>query len=634
LATLQGLYDAHHPGAGDVVLIDTGTYEGRTVINDDGATIVGSPNGTVLTWASGGWMMELQGASDLVLQDLAFAGGGVWMMDLLSDCENVVGGEAAIRLLGTAGAVVYGNTLADGETGIAIERGFPSVHLGEGDDEGAVPADEWSTAGLVVEGNTIRGMATGISWEDDGGEAEVRDNAVIDCTTGIDVAAAMGGGAIRGNDVSGGTTGLLYEAAARVEGNVFHGATTGAVVVGDLGANGETIPNDIYDNSTGVSLAGTLQLNRVWGNTTGVAGSGTLGGDAHDRANEIFDNAVGVAGFNGEVRFNQIHDNATGVDARGGTTLHHNTIWNSADHGVLVSGASNVEVRSNTIDAATGDAIHLTGGASDVTIAGNILWARGGYDIYVANDSQAGFESDYNDMHASEGGKLVWWTRPFDDLLDWQEDVWAHDLNSIGRTDPNPTWSQPHFADPARGDWRVRGPIGGLAGTSPTVDRGAAGDAYALEPAPHGGWINQGSAGNTPQAAASPATTLQLTFPQLYTDWEHFKPREITWRSFGSPGSSVRIELWQDNAGGPAHLTRPAGGGAVGRPAVGERPVRRGVRGSRGHDDVLRGRRLERRRRPELHAGGDRRQPQHGARRDRAEAEPAQHPADLPDRRG
>ncbi|MHC4717832.1 MAG: right-handed parallel beta-helix repeat-containing protein, partial [Planctomycetota bacterium] len=484
-------------------------------------------------------------------------------------------------------------------------------------------------------------------------------------------------------------------------------------VVGEMGGYGEAAHNLIYDNATGVNLTGTMQLNEIYGNTVGVVGSGTLGGAEHDRANLIHDNGTGVAGFDGVIRFNRIYDNTTGIDAAGGSFIHENVMWGNAVAGVRVSGASDVVLRNNTIDALAGDAVHLTAGASNVSIIGNILWAHEGYDIYVANDSQDGFWSDYNDLHATGTGALVWWTRPLDDLLDWQEDVWAYDFHSVGRTDPNPTWSDPHFVDPARGDYRVHSPVGGLVRTNPTVGTGDPLMDFRLRrwayanllpnpgfedglngwdtnpeasvrtagPDPYegggyyfagsvieghaeqsvdltalftdaeldtgqlrvafGGYIrslsestrdqgrveltyldavgdpigaaavarardltswefveelstvpagtrsvtyrfvavrkygtennayldaaflyvfgevavpNQGAWGNVTTEVDVPPATVHLTFPWLYTDWENFRPREITWRTSGNAtGSQVRIELWQDNPTGPKY---------------------------------------------------------------------------------
>ena len=88
----------------------------------------------------------------------------------------------------------------------------------------------------------------------------------------------------------------------------------------------------------------------------------------------------------------------------------------------------------NTFYSPTGDNIRIENGASNVEILNSILWARDGYDIYVANDSQTGFFSDYNSLFASDSGILVYWTQNFTDILDWQDDVALYDLHSVGTT--------------------------------------------------------------------------------------------------------------------------------------------------------------------------------------------------------
>ena len=55
---------------------------------------------------------------------------------------------------------------------------------------------------------------------------------------------------------------------------------------------------------------------------------------------------------------------------------------------------------NNTFYTATGDNIRIQNASTNVELRNNVLWDESGYDVYVANDSQAGFSSDYNDLHA------------------------------------------------------------------------------------------------------------------------------------------------------------------------------------------------------------------------------------------
>src|ERR1035438_183438 len=150
------------------------------------------------------------------------------------------------------------------------------------------------------------------------------------------------------------------------------------------------------------------------------------------------------------------------------TRIWYNLFYRNTGYGILINGASDVRIYQNTFYSLVGDNIHLENESSNVEIQGNILWAQGGYDIYVANDSQVGFFSDYNDLYKSGAGKLVYWTQDFLDILDWQDDVARFDLHSIGATVVNPGWANPQFIDIDANNFSVYPTIAALRFTSPT----------------------------------------------------------------------------------------------------------------------------------------------------------------------
>ena len=113
---------------------------------------------------------------------------------------------------------------------------------------------------------------------------------------------------------------------------------------------------------------------------------------------------------------------------------------------IQVSGVGNVEMAGNTIHAAVGDGVRLVNSAFNVELISNIIWTDSGIGINVANNSQAGFWSDYNTLFATGNGQIVYWTKGFKDILDWQDDVARFDLHSDGVTVVNPGWAEPHFA--------------------------------------------------------------------------------------------------------------------------------------------------------------------------------------------
>ena len=68
---------------------------------------------------------------------------------------------------------------------------------------------------------------------------------------------------------------------------------------------------------------------------------------------------------------------------------------------------------------------------------------------------------------------------------------------------------------------------------------------------------DMGATGNTGSEESLRAqSTIQLRTPDLYVDWERDRSHTIAWDSFGNlSDSSVRIDLYQDSADGPAFLT-------------------------------------------------------------------------------
>jgi hypothetical protein len=227
----------------------------------------------------------------------------------------------------------------------------------------------------------------------------------------------------------------------------------------------------IADNQVGVMLTGRMQGQRIRGNQIGVSGAGVLGGDDLDYPNQIDGNDVGVR-FDGVVQYNRIANNRVGVAAQPNQRIVHNVIYRNTQQGVLVDNVERVQIVGNTFYALGGDNVRVVGGARETEVRNNVLWIEHGYNLYVANDSRTGFFSDYNLLHATAGGKLVFWGEDFTDLLDWQEDVYRFDLHSLGTTVVHPDWSNPRFLDRGSDDYRLREIVAGQRFSSPA--RGAA----------------------------------------------------------------------------------------------------------------------------------------------------------------
>ena len=150
----------------------------------------------------------------------------------------------------------------------------------------------------------------------------------------------------------------------------------------------------------------------------------------------------------------------------------HNEFAENTSLGVQISNVSGVQLLHNTFYAPQGDNVRIDSRSRNVEIRNNVLWAQAGYNVYVANDSQAGFFSDFNLLHASDQGKLIFWSKDFTDILDWQADVALFDLHSSGTTRLNPVWSEPRFAHREWHNFAIFEPVAGLRHTSPSIALG------------------------------------------------------------------------------------------------------------------------------------------------------------------
>src|SRR4029079_16825406 len=85
---------------------------------------------------------------------------------------------------------------------------------------------------------------------------------------------------------------------------------------------------------------------------------------------------------------------------------------------------------------------------------------------------------------------------------------------------------------------------------SPAIDRGAAGDPFAREPAPNGGFINIGAYGNTEQASKSPRACVFVRAPNGGEAIHQRAEFDIRWRDNGFAGT-VDIDVSSSGVGGP-----------------------------------------------------------------------------------
>jgi Ca2+-binding RTX toxin-like protein len=444
-ASLQTVLAGANAGAGDVIYLRAGTYAGAVTIGpaNAGVTIVGEPGlGAHLagTLTITGANVTLQGVT--VVGAINASGAGF----VLRDSMQTTG---TLTLTGT-GQSVFDNRLMQG------------VSL-----QGA--------AGFELRGNTIATTGTGIEIGV-GNNGLIESNTITGAAIGIDIANNYLG-LISGNLIENGTVGINYFAAAALIGNRVLDNHTGIVATvnndtSGLGFAPGSGVNTVSGGTLGVQLSGQMQDQLITGNATGVSGSGTIGGTDLSLANDISGNAVGIGGFTGTVQYSRIERNGIGIEATSNLLVIHNLITRNTTAGLDINGVTDIRTSDNTFYAVAGDNIHIAGGASNVEVLNSILWAETGYDIYVANNSQAGFFSDYNDLYAGATGRLVYWTRDFTDILDWQADVALYDLHSVGRTVVHPTDGKPHFVDLNNDDYRLLPVIGGQNASDAALEQG------------------------------------------------------------------------------------------------------------------------------------------------------------------
>lgn len=537
-ATIQAVLLAYHPGYGDMIRVDAGTYSLTSNIQlsavDSGVTIVGY-NNTANPAAhaaldrgnqnDGSVVFELTGGNDVTLDHLEMtdAALGVQANDTgsqrltVSNCDiygNRVGG---INLFGysVTNAVITGNQVHDnnpnyaGGFGITVAYGGGHVisnnivfdHYGAGIS--ASPGS--NVAGYTINGNTVYANGNGISAGGTG--TFIVNNTAYNNNFGFGI--GVGPGAVAMN-------------------NTAYGQTAGG------GA------------SEGIELfGGEARNNTVYGNYNGITGAGLYDG------NRVFDNShAGIVATGGStVSGNTVYSNDHGIEADssfGGPYLNHNLVYANTTYGIGVHGARST-VTNNTIYQPTGDALIVDSGSVDVQVENNILWAVVGHDLTISPDSEIGFQSDYNDLVTADGNLLGNWEgRDYTNRVDWSYEL-GFDQHSIT--------ADPQFVNPAGPDGVLGyGPSGDggsdddfhILGSSPTIDAGDPSSAFTSELAPNGGRINLGYDGNTSAATASTLQFVQELSPAGLEKSQVGQTVAVQWRTVGISADTVNIDLLRD----------------------------------------------------------------------------------------
>jgi Right handed beta helix region/PKD domain/Ser-Thr-rich glycosyl-phosphatidyl-inositol-anchored membrane family len=559
-ASIAALFNAYPIGAGDVIEVDLGTYplSGNIVIgaSHSGVVIRGfydvfnlsrvatiSRTGT----AAGSDVFDLQGATNVTLDHLNLTGGAA----------GVYAGDGA----GSTGLTISNSNL--------YGSGDYGVFLGSG-NSGAT-----FTNNLIHD--TANASGVGIYARQDQISASV-NTVYNNARYGIDVEAGNNS-TVSGNMVYGNGTGIVADTAAVTGNTVRDNLNDGIIASGNSTVSGNSTFHNVGANGSpgaGIELlGGTAQGNVSFNNAYGVlvSGAGTV---ANNRLNN--NTAAGISCGNGvSVSGNVINSNGWGIQANvhvgAVTSFTNNVIYSNVNGGLQLVGGYNTPVINNTIYQTAGDALDVLNqaGQTNISVRDNIFWVTGGYDIKVDSASQAAVASDYNDLYFTGSGQVGYWQGTGQGTLGaWRQSA-GQDADTIS--------TDPLFVSVAGADFHEQSLYGSFhggalapfpaiggglpsmrAGTliidanqSPAIDRGDPASAFALEPAPNGGYVNLGAFGNTAQASKSPAAYVLVIKPAGGESAMAGQTLNISWRASNMGTGLVDIDLMSQSGGtGPA----------------------------------------------------------------------------------
>ena len=564
MATLAALLQAYSLGTADTVYVDTGNY---TILQNvmldalhSGATIVGPATGPGAVLNRGNtnpfsYDFQMQGGLNITLCQLTLTGGvdGLYGSNTVNstgltvnNCTIFGNSTYGVFLdLGNdhatlSGNVVYGDQAANGTkqaNGIYLNSGFDTItgntvydHSGTGiyDSAGTI-------GGTTISGNLVYGNGTV-------GNSNTGGIFMNQSTAAGTPPSTVSGNTVRNNL----STGIFAEAAVLVTGNTVYGqSATNAVGIstGYSGAYGGSVVNNVlYANYIGIETdytGDTIVGNRLYDNSYAA-----IEADSNwpVTANDVYSNNIGILlgyDFNGLVDDNVVYANTT--------------------DGILVENYSSGGglVTNNTVYQVSGDAVRLDSSAFNVKLRNNIVWVQAGYDVYVADNSRTGFNSDYNDLYIGNGGSAFvgFWNSAVNNgvqsqLSNWQSAT-GQDAHSLSA---NPDFVSVNGNDGLLGYTQVNGTYADhgqddnfyLSGGSPAIARGDSWNApvtdilgFPRQADP--GTPNQGSPDYFPAAASTPFPSggTAQNWRGLNTYYNYTLPFSFSF--YGQPYTTVAV---------------------------------------------------------------------------------------------
>lgn len=569
MASLAAVLSAYSFTSADTIFVDAGTYTPvgniRLTSRASGVHIQGPSTATALVDRSGGaYAFEFAGATNVTLAHLSITGAGTGVFSpssapadgLTIDNDTFFAGTNTQVSVYGQGVTVQNSTFAiDQTSGIFLvgsqalvqNNAFSATNGGGG-------AINVSSDDAIIRNNTITNVGSGIGLY--GLRGLVTGNTLTNAFNGMQITAYSSAASDRtivsGNLVTH-TSGFSHgtgiygdRPAVYVANNTVYGYANGTGIYLEHGA--QAVGNTIHDNSAGITIISGGQAigNTVYGNAEGIYSFSPFYSSTVIRDNRVFHNSdIGIQGYYGAtIAGNTVYASSIGI-AAGGASVTGNLVYGNSNEGLQLGG--DVQATGNTIFQIVGDGIWIRGGS--IKLRNNIVWVQAGYDLNIDTTTPAGFDSDYNDLYTTVTGNVArWGTHTLTTRADWFYEV-GLDLHSLS--------SDPLFVNLAGADGLLGFQNGNDYGAddnlqvqtgSPTIDAGDPASYYLSEPAPNGGRVNLGYTGNTPQAVASGAQTVQVLSPLGLQKFQLGQQVAIQWQSSGL-GLTQPVALI--NVGGP-----------------------------------------------------------------------------------
>ncbi|KKL67635.1 hypothetical protein LCGC14_2133000, partial [marine sediment metagenome] len=434
-ASIRAVLETYDLNAGDRIYVDTGNYSVTANIligyADSGVTIIGPiaiDHEALLTrgnTASGNYVFELDNAHYVTIKYLSMTNAytGVYATNasthLTLDANVIYDNDYAglhIQDYASSDAVIMNNRFY-GTTGVGTTDQNYGVY-----SRGADPTVTENTAyhtplkqrdGLYFYDIGTGTFADNIVYNNNAGmtlrgaQMTVSGNAAYDnAYRGIAVTDTHSGqySPVFDNQSHDNFTGLYSGGYEDVYGNFTYNNSTHGID-GSYQYWRTIHDNDSYENQNGINVqTGEVAGNRVWGNTNvGIQASYST---ATIEGNTIYGNAYGV----------YVNANYQTVTVRN-NVIYDNSIRGIEANRAMSSGVA-LDIVNNTVYEVGANAVHLTNSSKNVHLRNNILWAEGAYELYVEDNSQAGFTSDSN-LFYGHAGDFLYWQQDFTSLVDW-----------------------------------------------------------------------------------------------------------------------------------------------------------------------------------------------------------------------